>query len=55
MSNHENTNVIPDEIILSKIYFIWELKVMIESDLAELYGVETCAAPRLQTRGWKRL
>ena len=41
MSNSENTLVIPDEVILSKIYFIRELKVMIDSDLAELYGVET--------------
>ena len=41
MSNPENALVIPDEVILSKIYFIRELKVMIDSDLAELYGVET--------------
>jgi hypothetical protein len=32
---------IPDEIIISKIYFIREQKVMIDRDLAELYGVET--------------
>jgi len=41
MSNPENALVIPDEVILSKIYFVRELKVMIDSDLAELYGVET--------------
>ena len=41
MSNPENALVIPEEIILSKIYFIRELKVMIDSDLAGLYGVET--------------
>jgi hypothetical protein len=41
MSNPENALVIPDEVILSKIYFIRELKVMIDSDLAELYRVET--------------
>ena len=41
MGNPENALVIPDEIILSKIYFIRKLKVMIDSDLAELYGVET--------------
>lgn len=41
MSNSESALVIPDEVILSKIYFIRELKVMIDSDLAELYGVET--------------
>jgi len=32
---------IPDEIIFNKIYFIREKKVMIDRDLAELYGVET--------------
>jgi phage regulator Rha-like protein len=34
-------SVIPDEIILNKIYFIRDQKVMIDRDLAELYGVET--------------
>jgi len=37
----ENALVIPDEVILSKIYYVRDLKVMIDSDLAELYGVET--------------
>ncbi len=37
----EGVLVIPDEVILNKIYFVRELKVMIDSDLAELYGVET--------------
>ena len=32
---------IPDEIIINKIYLIREQKVMIDRDLAELYGVET--------------
>jgi len=32
---------IPDEIISSKIYLIRSTKVMLDSDLAELYGVET--------------
>jgi hypothetical protein len=32
---------IPDEIISSKIYVIRNLKVMLDEDLAELYGVET--------------
>lgn len=40
-SNSYNALVIPDEVILSKIYYIREVKVMIDSDLAELYGVET--------------
>ena len=32
---------IPDEIIASKIYFIRGNKVMLDRDLAELYGIET--------------
>jgi len=41
MDKSENAFVIPDEVILSKIYYVRELKMMIDSDLAELYGVET--------------
>jgi hypothetical protein len=33
--------IIPDEIIMTKIFYIRNQKVMIDSDLAELYGVET--------------
>ena len=33
--------IIPDEIIMNKIYYIRGQKVMLDSDLAELYGVET--------------
>jgi hypothetical protein len=32
---------IPDEAIINKIYLIRDQKVMIDRDLAELYGVET--------------
>jgi len=32
---------VPDEVVLSKIYMIGNQKVMLDSDLAELYGVET--------------
>jgi hypothetical protein len=32
---------IPDEIVMNKIYVIRNQKVMLDSDLAELYGVET--------------
>jgi hypothetical protein len=37
----ESLSIIPDEIVLNKIYYIREQKVMLDSDLAELYGVET--------------
>ena len=33
--------IIPDELIMSKIVLIREQKVMIDRDLAELYGVTT--------------
>ncbi|MGB5323042.1 ORF6N domain-containing protein, partial [Lutimonas sp.] len=32
---------IPDEIITNKIFLIRDQKVMVDRDLAELYGVET--------------
>lgn len=32
---------IPDEVVMSKIYVIRDQKVMLDEDLAELYGVET--------------
>lgn len=32
---------IPDEVIISRIYLIRDQKVMIDRDLAELFGVET--------------
>jgi len=35
------TKLIPIELIASKIYLIRGIKVMIDRDLAELYGVET--------------
>src|ERR1700704_4479372 len=31
----------PDEIVVNKIYMVGSKKVMIDRDLAELYGVET--------------
>ena len=36
-----NDSIIPDESILSKIYIIRKKNVMLDRDLAELYGVET--------------
>jgi hypothetical protein len=42
MNKEKNTEVsIPEEVIISKIYLIREKKVMLDRDLAELYGVET--------------
>lgn len=41
MAEKTNKLVIPDKIITSKIYFIRDKKVMLDEDLAELYGVTT--------------
>jgi hypothetical protein len=37
----ENQLIVPDEVILNKIYLIRGQKVMLDRDLAEMYGVET--------------
>jgi hypothetical protein len=41
MSDRVIQVTIPDEIVMSKIYVIRNVKVMLDRDLAELYGVET--------------
>ena len=41
MAKKETVLTIPDQVIMRKIYFIRNQKVMLDTDLAELYGVET--------------
>jgi hypothetical protein len=41
MSDSLKNIAIPDEIVLSKIYLLRNVKVMLDRDLAELYVVET--------------
>jgi phage regulator Rha-like protein len=41
MSEPSRNIAIPDEVVMSKIYLIRNIKVMLDRDLAELYGVET--------------
>ncbi len=41
MNDKTNLSNISDETLLNKIYLIRKEKVMLDSDLAELYGVET--------------
>jgi len=41
MSESIKSIAIPDEVVISKIYMIRNVKVMLDRDLAELYGVET--------------
>lgn len=35
----EKSSVVPDEVLMNKIYLIRNHKVMLDRDLAELYGV----------------
>lgn len=46
--------VIPDEIIMNQIYYIRGQKVMIDRDLAILYGVETKQLKRQVSRNIER-
>jgi phage regulator Rha-like protein len=34
-------NILPDEVIINKIYLIRDQKVMLDKDLAEMYGIDT--------------
>ena len=52
---NENSSItVPDEIIMSKIYLIRDKKVMLDSDIAELYEVETKQLKRAVRRNIKR-
>jgi hypothetical protein len=46
--------ILPDETIINKIYIIREKKVMIDRDLAELYGVDTKVLNQAIKRNLKR-
>ena len=41
MAKKQINSILADEAIINKIYFIREKKVMLDRDLAEMYGVET--------------
>ena len=49
-----NATIIADENLINKIYFIRGMKVMIDRDLAELYGVETKQLKRQVKRNIER-
>ena len=51
---NENIQILPDEKIASSIYVIRHKKVMIDRDLAELYGVETRVLNQAVRRNNKR-
>ena len=46
--------IIPDEVVMNKIYLIRGQKVMLDMDLAELYGVETKQLKRAVRRNGVR-
>jgi len=39
--NEKGTLTLPDEVLMDKILLIRNIKVLLDSDLAELYGIET--------------
>ena len=41
MAKKESALVVPDEIVMNKIYIIRNHKVMFDRDLADLYGVKS--------------
>ncbi len=43
METSSNTSIttLPDEVLMSRIYLFRDQKVMLDRDLAELYGVTT--------------
>jgi DNA-binding transcriptional regulator YiaG len=46
--------LIPNEIIVNKIYIIREVKVMLDKDLADMYGVETRVFNQTVKRNFER-
>ena len=50
----EENFIIPSERIVSKIYIIRNKKVMLDKDLAELYGVKTKVLNLAVKRNMKR-
>ena len=50
----ELKHILPDEVIMSKILIIRNQKVMIDTDMAELYGVTTKRLNEAVKRNSKR-
>ncbi len=50
----KDSSLIPNERIINRIFFIRGRKVMIDRDLAELYGVETRTLNQAVRRSSKR-
>ena len=54
MSEQINGLLVPDDIVMNKIYYIRLMKVMVERDLAELYDVQTRNRNKAVSRNLKR-
>ena len=54
MTKKETAVMIPEEIIMNNIYFIRGHKIMLDRDLAKLYGVETKQLKRQVSRNKDR-
>lgn len=54
MSNLKKRRVIPDEVVMNKIIMVSGQKIMIDRDLAELYGVTTKQLNQQVKRNAKR-
>jgi hypothetical protein len=54
MEKKESVLVVPDEVVMNKIYIIRNQKVMLDRDLAELYQVETKVLKQSVKRHLKR-
>jgi hypothetical protein len=52
--NDKNDMIIPEEVIMSRIYLIRGVKVMLDRDLAKLYEVETRTLNQAVKRNEKR-
>ncbi len=54
MAKKESSLVVPDELVMNKIYVIRNQKVMLDKDLADLYQVETRILNQQVQRNLKR-
>ncbi len=54
MAKPANSPKIADEILMNKIYLVRNQKVMMDSDLAKLYGVETKVLKQAVRRNTER-
>lgn len=52
--NEDSSIMVPEEVIMNKIYVIRGMKVMLDMDLAELYGIETKQLKRAVRRNLNR-